>query len=530
MQSNSVKKYIGIGLGLFALLFFIILFVPSPFSKIVALDETYELKSKGKLNQFYNKVDGYSILVPENMRVDMSMPQIRAVLENEEERIEIYHQTFGVEQGVTPEVYSQYSNKFLENEIDHHTDFYEAMEIGGLNMTVTQWEREPLKHVENDRNYYASVDIFLNDLECITFLFKSSKPYEGEKEQRSYMEVVRSLISESIAAEPTFEVIVKRENPSWNEVTREAYEKYFGEDAPLTWGIFEKSAPLDFGDLSKIEKRLEFQFPVLLYYTGFMNEEKEHPNLRNALSNAEKEERILELTLQTLPQENQNGNMVYDVLNGKYDEYLKNYVRDIKEYGKPVLFRVGNEMNGDWCVYSAYHTSKDTEVYIAFYRYLYSLFQEAEAENVIWIWNPNGKSFPNFKWNHQLCYFPGNEYVDVIGMTMYNTGTYYEGENWMEFSELYDELYEEYLEKFQFPLMITEFSSSSVGGDKEQWVQSMFEHIQNYKELKVAIWWSNCDLDSLGNISRPYFIDETDQLVEIFKVKLRDYSGQMSNE
>ncbi len=552
MQSGKMRIYIGIGLGIFALLFLINLFMPYPLGwmntskeilkaqnenlqrktkpegsgdRVVSREEqqTYELKSAGYRNKFYNQVDGYSLLIPKNMHVDMSMSQVRAVLENAEERIEIYHQSFEEQEGVTPEVYSQYSNQFLHNEIDHKTEFYETIELSGRKIIIAQWSREPLKHIENDKNYYASIDILLNDKECLTFIFKSNKPYGGMEEDRSYMNIIGSFSPEDMVEQPYFEAVTQKENSSWNQDTKETYNKYFGDDATLTWGIFEKGAPLDFSTLSRMEQRLQFQFPILLYYTGFMNDKDKHPNLKRALTNAEKEGRLLELTLQTLPQENQEGNMVYDVLNGKYDNFLKNYVKDIKEYGKPVLFRVGNEMNGDWCVYSAYHTSKDTEVYKAFYRYLYSLFQEAGATNVIWVWNPNGKSFPDFQWNHQLCYFPGNEYVDVVGMTMYNTGTYYEGETWLEFSELYDGLYEDYLQKFKLPLMITEFSSSSVGGDKEEWVETMFEHIKNYEELKVAIWWSNCDLDASGNVSRPYFLDETEELVDIFKTNLKEY-------
>ena len=42
--------------------------------------------------------------------------------------------------------------------------------------------------------------------------------------------------------------------------------------------------------------------------------------------------------------------------------------------------------------------------------------------NVLWVWNPNEKSFPNFTWNAMELYYPGNEYVDIIGLTGYNTG------------------------------------------------------------------------------------------------------------
>ncbi|MEG1930752.1 MAG: glycosyl hydrolase [Anaerovorax sp.] len=470
-----------------------------------------------------NKVDGYSIVVPKDMKVDLSMSEIRMVLENKHERVEIYRQELDPAVGITLESYTAYSNKFLENTVDYTTEFAQTIRLAGKDMVVAQWSRAPLQRVKDDKNHYASVDVAVSEKECVTFLFKSSKPYEKAGKTRSYLDVLNTFRCVEKTAAPQIETIPMRENSHWNAQTKDTFQQYFGKEAKLTWGIFEKEAPLDFENLNSIESKLEFRFPILLYYTGFIEGEDRHPRLEKALKNAGEEDRLLELTLQTLGQDESKGNMVYDVLNGNYDTYLKNYGAEIKAYGKPILFRVGNEMNGDWCVYSAYHTGKDTEIYKAFYTYIYTIFQEVGVDNVIWIWNPNARSFPDFKWNHELCYFPGNAYVDVVGMTAYNTGTYYEGELWESFSQLYDETYESYARKYKLPLMITEFASSSVGGDKAKWITQMFQHMKTYDHLKVALWWSNCDLDGEGNIARPYFIDESDEILDAFREGLREY-------
>lgn len=494
--------------------------------------KTYELGKKDSgYRQFDNKVDGYSILIPQDMEVDMSLSKIRAAVSNDEEQIEIYRQEFSSAAGITAEVYTNYSNLFLENETDHNVEYQEDMLINGYPVSIAQWSRQPLKNIENDKCYYASAEIFTSDNECFTFLFKSSNPFEDSdnQEMRSYLTVLNSFQLIERTEEGYNRKMKETANPSWNKKTQETFEQYFGEDASLTWGIFDKTAPMDFTELRQTEQKLQFEFPVLLHYTGFIDGVEKHPRLAKALKNAKKEGRMLELTLQTLNQDKHKGNMIYDVLNGKYDTYLKNYVQDVKDYGEPILFRVGNEMNGDWCVYSAYHTSKDTEIYKAFYKYIYHLFEEAGADNVIWVWNPNAKSFPDFKWNDALCYYPGDEYVDVIGLTNYNTGTYYTDEKWVEFADLYDDLYDQYCKTYEKPLMITEFASSSIGGDKAQWVQNMFQQIKKYERLKIAIWWSSCDYDADGNISRPYFIDETEEITNVFRENLADYAKRESD-
>ena len=170
--------------------------------------------------------------------------------------------------------------------------------------------------------------------------------------------------------------------------------------------------------------------------------------------------------------------------------------RVVADFAILVLFRPFNEMNGDWCSYSAYHTSRDTDIFKALYRYIHGIFAEAGAENVIWVWNPNERSFPDFKWNHEIMYYPGDKYVDVVGLTGYNTGTYYQGETWRSFQEIYAPLYQKATGLYEKPLMITEFACSRIGGDKEQWVQDMFDAIADFPAIKVAIWWDGCDWDT----------------------------------
>ena len=65
--------------------------------------------------------------------------------------------------------------------------------------------------------------------------------------------------------------------------------------------------------------------------------------------------------------------------------------------------------------------------------------------------------------------------------------------------------------------MITEFASSSVGGDKAAWMTDMFSKIKSYGKVRLAVWWDGCDRDADGNIARPYFLDETPEMLEVFR-------------
>lgn len=474
----------------------------------------YALTDDGVYQQFTNYADGYSLNVDKGMTADMSMSEVGAVLEHKDKRIEIYKQGLG--NGVSRESYINYSNKFLQNKVDHQNIVQTSRQVNGRTVSITEWTRDKLSRVKNDKNHYASIEITGNG-NVYTIFVKSALPMDVAGGYQylinSFNIFAPSKTPYMRKAQPT-----DAENRGWNEETLQAYNKYFGANSTLQWGIFEPKAPESFDQLNYLEKAMDHTFTFLLNYTHFQKDK--HPSLQNRLESAQKKDRILELTLQT-PWTDE-GNMIYDILDGQYDEFLEDYAATVAASGHPVLFRLGNEMNGDWCPYSSYNTSKDTVLFKEFYKYVYRIFEEAGADNVIWVWNPNGKSFPDFKWNDANMYYPGDEYVDVIGLTAYNTGTYYPGEKWEEFDELYDGLYAEYMRLYDKPMMITEFASSSVGGNKANWIKNMFNHIGKYKNIKIAIWWDGADWDANGNVARPYYIDETRDLLDIFREYLNN--------
>ena len=67
--------------------------------------------------------------------------------------------------------------------------------------------------------------------------------------------------------------------------------------------------------------------------------------------------------------------------------------------------------------------------------------------------------------------------------------------------------------------MITEFASSSIGGDKAAWIDGMFKALPEYKNIKAAVWFSSADYDG-DTPARPYWLDETEKTTLAFKVGL----------
>ncbi len=476
-------------------------------------DESKETKTRDpeKYNQYKDEVSGYQINYPKQMKVDDTLSAIKTVIRDEEMQIEIYYDYFK-DKGTT-QSYTGYSNKFIENKKDHNVELDTTIKVDESDTHLLKWSRDKLSKVENDRNYYVSAEIIKNDHEAYTILMKSTKPIENE------MEIINSFETFVKKGTAKIDKEFKITDKNRNEETERLFNDYFVNSNQLKWGVYsEKPVDVEWDILRQLESKVDYKFQFIIRYqslnTGFPLE---------AMKIAYNEKRYVELTMQTMFYGQDNSSVIYDILQGKHDEYFTQYAKDVKSFGHPILFRLNNEMNGDWCVYSSFYSSKDTDLYTAVWKHIYQIFEENGVDNMLWVWNPNDADLPPFKWNHYLNYYPGDEYVDIVGLTGYNTGTYYPGEVWEEFDEIYDSVYEEYVTLFEKPLMITEFGSNSVGGDKVKWVESMFNHIKNYPRLRVAIWWSHTDYDNNQNPARIYTMDENEELIETFKTGFHSF-------
>lgn len=313
---------------------------------------------------------------------------------------------------------------------------------------------------------------------------------------------------------------------NWTLETQQVYQNIVNGD--LSWGIYTTDV-YNSGmsqTIPALEEKLDYTFPVVLSYVHSVEDfPLEFMNI-----NWQKG-RIVELTYQLT--ENNNEDMLghspaLDLYRGINEETVRNFARQAKEFGHPFLFRFCNEMNSDWTSYGGVVNMADPDVFVQNWRTVYRIFEEEGVNNCIWIYNPNDRNAPPNRWNDSVTYYPGNEYVQMIGVTGYNNGTYYTqwAEEWREFDEIYDHIQNLYQEVYgAFPWIITEFSSSSVGGDKAAWIENMFEHINKYPNIKIAVWFSSADWDSNGNVARPYWLDETPRTTEAFRKGLEAYKG-----
>ncbi|MBQ4631257.1 MAG: hypothetical protein IJB70_09765 [Clostridia bacterium] len=450
----------------------------------------------------------YWALIPEGFTTNDEYFPINLRFESTDTVVEVYCENLKNE---FRNAYINYTNEAITK---NNTDYFNIKQLTQDDYQILSWNRNKLSKIENDKNHYVKIDTIHTD-SVQTMLIKSANPINDYTVYIPLFDVAANYT----VPDKTF---VKKEasHRSFNEETQKFYSDVFENPDNLSWGIFHPDYMKN-DSLAKIEDEIDHKFEYALWYVGFTEEYIPH-KIEGFLERAYSDGKIAELTLQNVPT-HKSGNELFRLLNGDYDRFLDGCAKAIADFKHPVMLRIGNEMNGDWCEYSGYRMSLDTELYREMYRYIFSYFEKHGANNVVWIWNPNGKSFPDYKWNSEEMYYPGNEYVDVLGLTLYNTGTYYEGEEWTEFSELYTPLYENAVKKYDMPFMITEFSCARMGGDKEAWTRKMLSEIHTFKQIKLAVWWSNADFAPNGDISRAYYIDDSKEMKSIFKEYFNKY-------
>lgn len=345
------------------------------------------------------------------------------------------------------------------------------------------------------------------------------------------------------------------EDPNWNEETTNFFRSFMTQKKK-SWGVFNYSMPGDANSLVpgsgsyneiynksvKIQNYIEEQcwggkkFDVYMTYTHIGRGRDAQSiaaadafhyyplEMSKALAggNGDGTKPVLEFTYQFTTNNNlvdQELTPMFDILRGDYDEYFAGLAKDIKAYGAPVMFRLNNEMNTDWTSYSGVMTLLDPDIFNLTWIHLYNIFIENGVDNVVWVWNPIADSCPYSGWGEDLCYFPGVEYVQLLGGTSYEFNNYAAetvDQEIVNFKKRYTALYEKNAKYFEeWGMIIGEFGCGSggeidsktgketvLGRNREaqaKWIEGMFEELNSdnpdpyVQQIKGLIWFNAND-------------------------------------
>ena len=237
------------------------------------------------------------------------------------------------------------------------------------------------------------------------------------------------------------------------------------------------------------------------------------------------------------------------IIDGKFDDSFYKYALDVKKYKKMVLIDFAPEMNGDWFPWSGvFNGGKNKtkygdikkedgpERYVDAYRHIVDIFRKVKVTNVTWFWHPDVYSNPNVSWNKQKKYYPGDDYVDWIGISAY--GPQNPKENyWDSFSTIMNETKKDIIEitNKNKPLALLEFgvTDNHLLGKKDLWIKDAFKYILDKKkslQFNAISPWNETWEDNgvLATVS----IDSSKSSLKIFKkyINNKRFIGQEKNK
>jgi hypothetical protein len=111
-----------------------------------------------------------------------------------------------------------------------------------------------------------------------------------------------------------------------------------------------------------------------------------------------------------------------NIIAGQFDEDLKAWARDAKQFGSPVLVEWGTEPNGQWFSWNGKWNGGANDGparFIAAYRHIVDLMRAEGAGNLHWVWHANWLDQPEAKWNRFENYYPGESYCDWVALSAY---------------------------------------------------------------------------------------------------------------
>ncbi len=259
-------------------------------------------------------------------------------------------------------------------------------------------------------------------------------------------------------------------------------------------GAFDNQSRQDFQSIMALEASLNTTFPLIHIYTAWGSKPEQRFPLMwlkaihelGSVPVLTWEPWLVDFDQTAHPElghaKERDKNGLKAIARGEYDFYLSKWVADLAQFEHPLFIRWGHEMNDPYR-YPWGPQHNEPADFVAAWRHVVNFFRRANVGNVLWVWSPH-IAYGSFD-----AYYPGHDYVDWIGLGTLNYGTVASWSRWWSFDEIFGTHYPE-LARFGKPILLSEFGSLAVGGDRAEWYRSAFCAIpQKYPAVKAILFF-----------------------------------------
>jgi hypothetical protein len=141
-----------------------------------------------------------------------------------------------------------------------------------------------------------------------------------------------------------------------------------------------------------------------------------------------------------------------NIIDGMYDLQLKEWANCARDCGYDLLAEFGTEVNGNWFSWNGQFNGGGTtngygdptypdgpERFRDAYRHIIDICNQCNAVNITWFFHFDVSGEPEEDWNDAVYYYPGDSYIDWIGVSTY--GPQQRGDDYISPNELLQNAY-----------------------------------------------------------------------------------------
>lgn len=213
---------------------------------------------------------------------------------------------------------------------------------------------------------------------------------------------------------------------------------------------------------------------------------------------------------------------------GDCDEYFHKIGKALSKVEKPFFLRFAWEMNVNSMEWSIERTGSTPADFISAWRRFHDIVKEENAKNVVWVFAPQIETRTTTRIAEL---YPGDSYVDWVGLDGYNWGTTQSWSGWQSFKSIYNDSYIQMREIAPSkPLMLAEVNTVSIGGDQAEWYRDMLSEVipDEFTDVDAVVFFHE---DKIQTEGVRWLIDTTPETLNVFKESIANpiYKSKMNN-
>jgi endoglucanase len=182
--------------------------------------------------------------------------------------------------------------------------------------------------------------------------------------------------------------------------------------------------------------------------------------------------------------------LIAGIADGTYDDNRRAICGVLNEFESPVTIRWAQEMEdesgqfiwADW----------DPETYVSAYRQVVEVCREV-TDKFDYMWSPLG-------YDDLADYFPGEDYADVIGISVFGLQAWEQeilgGER--SFREIFEPRYERVTE-FGLPVVVAELGYVGTAEYVERWNNDVRQNLEDFPELQAVVYFNQKEVHPWPN-------------------------------